>query len=122
MEQSFEAVGVVERPQPGDVSLHGEPPLVVRLSLDFLGIDFDRLTLYPDQVQISPMPAPGDKVVKDNFQKLEDELQVGKGVHTIRDRLKRIRKLIEKADGPVISHGDADMLENWIDNALRKYR
>ena len=63
MEQSFEAVGVVERPQPGDVSLHGETPLVVRLSLDFLGIDFDRLTLFPDQVHISPMPEPGDKVV-----------------------------------------------------------
>ena len=66
--------------------------------------------------------APVARDIKDNFQKLEDELQVGKGVHTIRDRLKRIRKLIEKADGPVISHGDADMLENWIDNALRKYR
>jgi hypothetical protein len=60
--------------------------------------------------------------ITDNFQKLEDEVQVGKNVNTIRDRLKIIRRLVESADGSVISHPDADAIEKWIDNALQKYR
>ncbi len=68
---------------------------------------------------------PSARIARDitnNFQKLEDEVQVGKNVNTIRDRLKRIRRLVESADGSVISHPDADTIENWIDNALQKYR
>ena len=69
-----------------------------------------------------PGSSTGRALVK-NFQKLEDEVQVGRTGATIQNRLKTIRSLVKKAvNEKVMSHGDADNYEDWINDSLRKIR
>lgn len=57
------------------------------------------------------------------LQKLEDEAQVGKSAGSLHARLKDMRRTAEKLlDSEAISHGDADTIHDWIEDALRKMR
>lgn len=57
-----------------------------------------------------------------SFQRLEDNVQVQKNVHTIRDDLKRIESALKRLDDVVMSHHHVDALEDWVRDSLRKYR
>lgn len=64
----------------------------------------------------------GRQLEKD-MQRLEDDVQVNKSAHSIRDSLKRLRRLVEQAgDAEVMSHHHADEVIDWIDDSLRKIR
>ena len=56
------------------------------------------------------------------FQKLEDDVQVQKNIHTIRDHLKRIESLSRSLDDEVMSHGHVNEIEDWARNGLNKIR
>ena len=56
------------------------------------------------------------------FQQLEDDVQVQKNVHSIRDRLKRIDSLLNSIDEAVMSHGHVDELQDWVRDSLQKIR
>lgn len=69
-----------------------------------------------------PSSSTARELVK-NFQKLEDEVQVGRSGATLQNRLKTINKLIKKAvNEKVMSYGDADNYEDWVNDSLRKIR
>lgn len=56
------------------------------------------------------------------FQKLEDDVQVGKNSHTIIDHLKRIESLCRSMDKQAMSHGHSAELEQWARNCIQKIR
>jgi len=67
--------------------------------------------------------SPIAKELLKNFQKLEDEVQVGKSPATLNIRLKRIKSLLKKAvNNKVMSYSDGDNFEDWVDDCLLKYR
>jgi hypothetical protein len=66
---------------------------------------------------------PKARALQDIFQKLEDEVQVGKSSGTIRDRLKAIEAQLKPAyEAGVISHGHFDELEDWTREYQQKIR
>ena len=66
---------------------------------------------------------PKAKSIEQQFQKLEDEVQVGKGSHSIRARLKQIESQLKPAyNAGVMSHGHYDDLEDWVRDCLQKIR
>ncbi len=56
------------------------------------------------------------------FQRLEDDVQVGKSSHTIIDDLKRIESLCRSIDSEAMSHGHSSELEQWARNSIQKIR
>lgn len=56
------------------------------------------------------------------FQQLEDDVQVQKNVHTIRDRLKRLDSLLMNINESVMSHGHVDELQDWVRDSLNNIR
>jgi glycyl-tRNA synthetase beta subunit len=56
------------------------------------------------------------------FQKLEDDVQVQKNIHTIRDHLKRIESLCSSISNEAMSHDHSNDLEDWAQQGLRKIR
>ncbi len=56
------------------------------------------------------------------FQKLEDDVQVQKNVHSIRDQLKRIESHLRSLDDKVMSHNDVDHFLDWVVDSLRQIR
>ena len=58
-----------------------------------------------------------------SLQKIEDAAQYGKSPTSINISLKQFRSLLNKAEAEeVISHGDADTIEDWVEDSLRKIR
>lgn len=69
------------------------------------------------------LPTHSDARTLDSaFQKLEDNVQVQKSTHTIRDNLKQIESILNRLDESVMSHGHVDELENWVQGSLGKIR
>jgi len=62
------------------------------------------------------------KKLEQAFQKLEDDVQVQKNVHTIRDHLKRIESLCSSMSDEAMSHGHANEIEDWAQQGLRTIR
>lgn len=61
--------------------------------------------------------------LRNEIQKLEDELQVNKSIHTIRDRLKSLKRILQRAGSEgVMSYHHADELIDWVEDSLIKYR
>ena len=56
------------------------------------------------------------------FQQLEDNVQVQKSTHTIRDNLKQIESILNRLDESVMSHGHVGELEDWVQGSLSKIR
>jgi len=56
------------------------------------------------------------------FQKLEDDVQVQKNVHTIRDHLKRIESLCGAMSEEAMDHGHSNEIEDWAQQGLRSIR
>lgn len=56
------------------------------------------------------------------FQRLEDDVQVNKNVHTIRDDLKRLESMLLQIDEAVMSHGHSDELIDWVRDSLNTIR
>ena len=69
------------------------------------------------------IPSHGEaKSLENAFQRLEDNVQVNKSVHTIRDNLKQIDRLLQSLDDSVMSHNHVDELEDWVQDSLQKIR
>ena len=63
------------------------------------------------------------KTLQNSFQKLEDEVQMGKGGSTIRDRLREIEMQLKPAfNAGVISYDHFDNLEDWVREYQKKIR
>ena len=63
------------------------------------------------------------RAIVNSFQKLEDEVQVGRTGATIQNRIKEIQAQIKVAyDGGVISWYHFDALEDWTREYLQKVR
>jgi hypothetical protein len=62
------------------------------------------------------------KKLEQLVQKLEDDVQVEKNIHTIRDHLKRIENLCRSMDDVAMSHGHSAEIEQWAQDGLRKIR
>ncbi len=57
------------------------------------------------------------------LQRLEDDAQVGKSKGSLHARLKDMRRTAEQlVDSDAMSHGDADTIRDWVENALSKTR
>ena len=57
------------------------------------------------------------------LQQLEDGAQTGKNVTTLHHLLKDMRRTAENlVDGEGMSHGDANKILNWVENAIQKTR
>jgi hypothetical protein len=66
---------------------------------------------------------PKAKMLQNLFQKLEDEVQVGKSSNTIRHRLKEIEAQLKPAfNAGVMSHDHFDDLEDWVREYQQKIR
>ena len=66
---------------------------------------------------------PKAKALQNLFQKLEDEVQVGKSSNTIKNRLKEIEAQLKPAlNAGVMSHGHFDDLEDWVREYQQKIR
>jgi hypothetical protein len=69
---------------------------------------------------------PGDPIARalqNSFQKLEDELQMGKSVETVRNRLKEIERQLKPAyDAGVLNNANYDNLLDWVRDCLQKVR
>ncbi len=56
------------------------------------------------------------------FQRLEDDVQVGKSSHTIIDHLKRIESICKSMDSEAMSHGHSSQLEQWARSSIQRIR
>lgn len=66
---------------------------------------------------------PKARSLQNTFQKLEDEVQVGKNNHTIRNRLKEIELQAKPAyNAGVMSHEHFVEIESWARKYLQKIR
>jgi len=69
---------------------------------------------------------PNDPIarsIQHTFQKLEDEVQIGKSNGTIRNRIKEIEMQIKPAlNSGVMSHDHCLEIENWARNYQQKIR
>ena len=66
---------------------------------------------------------PKARSLQNLFQKLEDEVQVGKSSNTIKSRLKEIESQLKPAfSAGVMSHGHFDDLEDWVRECQQKIR
>lgn len=66
---------------------------------------------------------PKARTLQNLFQKLEDEVQVGKSSNTIKSRLREIESQLKPAfSAGVMSHGHFDDLEDWVRECQQKIR
>jgi len=66
---------------------------------------------------------PKARALQNIFQKLEDEVQVGKNSNSIKNRLKEIEAQLKPAfNAGVMSHGHFDDLEDWVREYQQKIR
>jgi hypothetical protein len=66
---------------------------------------------------------PKARSLQNLFQKLEDEVQVGKSSNTIKSRLREIESQLKPAfSAGVMSHGHFDDLEDWVRECQQKIR
>lgn len=70
------------------------------------------------------MPAdPKARAIVSSFQKLEDEVQMGKSVETVRNRLKEIDSQLRPAYAAgVMNNSSFDNLEDWVRDCIQKAR
>ena len=63
------------------------------------------------------------KTMLSQLQRLEDEAQVGKSSASLNASLKNMRRTAQNLlDSEGMSHRDADMIHDWIEDSLRKVR
>ncbi len=66
---------------------------------------------------------PKARSLVNSFQKLEDEVQMGKSVETIRNRLKEIDSQLRPAHAAgVMNNSSFDNLEDWVREYIQKAR
>lgn len=66
---------------------------------------------------------PKARALASSFQKLEDEVQMGKSVDTIRYRLKEIESQLRPAYAAgVMNNSSFDNLEDWVRDCIQKAR
>jgi len=69
---------------------------------------------------------PNDPLARElnsQFQRIEDEAQMGKSPGTIRNRLKTLQRTIKSAaNSQVINHSEAASLDKWAEDSIRKMR
>lgn len=66
---------------------------------------------------------PKARSIANSFQKLEDEVQMGKSVETVRNRLKEIESQLKPAfSAGVMNSSSFDNLEDWVRDSIQKAR